>query len=69
MEKFIATTRDINSKNLNEFESSLASQVNLRKVGRNATQQLNSLKLRAQPRYGNNNNLIQAKSSDVIGSR
>ena len=37
MEKFIAETRYINSKNLNEFESSLAARVNLKRVGRNSS--------------------------------
>ena len=31
MEKFIATTRDINSKNLGAFESELAAKVNLKR--------------------------------------
>ena len=35
MEKFIAETRYINSKNLNEFESSLAARVHLKRAGRN----------------------------------
>ena len=37
MQKFIAETRYINSKNLNEFESSLAARVNLKRAGRNAS--------------------------------
>ena len=37
MEKFIAGTQFINSKNLTEFESNLAARVNLKRVGRNGS--------------------------------
>jgi len=71
MEKFIAANRDINSKNLTEFESSLAHKVQLKKLGRNATMPLSNTMAknanRIQARYGNggSNLLGQARSSEI----
>lgn len=63
MQKFIAETRYINSKNLNEFESSLAARVNLKRAGRNAS---NYGENKAGSRY---NDLINQARSQEAGSR
>ena len=56
MERFIAQNRDINSKNLNEFERQLADKVNLKKDSRNAA----SCNVNKAPQRYNNNLLNQA---------
>ena len=62
MERFIAQNRDINSKNLNEFERQLADKVNLKKDSRNAASC--NVGTKAPQRY-NNNLLNQARSPDL----
>jgi len=69
MTKFIAETRYINSKNLNEFESSLAARVNLKRAGRNPSNfgQRDGVN-NDLSRYQQNNLLNQARSQEA-GSR
>ena len=66
MERFIAETRYINSKNLNDFESTLANRVNLRKMNRNSSSHANGpmekQKKIGMSRYQQNSLLNQARS-------
>ena len=65
MEKFIAETRYINSKNLNEFESSLAARVNLKRVGRNSSiAAVRDGDNKGLSRYQQNSLLNQARSQE-----
>ena len=65
MERFIAETRYINSKNLNEFESNLANKVNLKRLaGRNASQNFIGNERSGVSRYQQNNLLNQARSQE-----
>ena len=65
MERFIAETRYINSKNLNDFESNLANKVNLKRMpGRNASQNYVGHERSGASRYQQNNLLNQARSQE-----
>ena len=69
MVKFIAETRYINSKNLNEFESSLAARVNLKRAGRQPSNFANrDGDSKGGSRYQQNSLINQARSQEA-GSR